>query len=93
MRERGRKRDKEREGEREGGERESERKGQKQRQREGEREGRESELLDTYVTPTAQGHLRTNHTFTVTPQKAETQCIKHSNMAAHSSSVFDTKNQ
>ena len=75
--------------------RKSERKGQKERQREGERErgGRESELLDTYVTPTAQGHLRTNHTFTVTPQKAETQYIKHRKKTAHSSSVLDSKNQ
>ena len=50
-------------------------------------------MLDTYVTPTAQGHLRTNHTFTVTPQKAETQYIKHRKKTAHSSSVLDTKNQ
>ena len=86
VRERGRE---ERDGEKERV-RERGRKRDKEREREG---GRERELLDTNVTPAAQGHLRTNHTFTVIPQKAETQCIKDSKKTAHSSSIFDTKNQ
>ena len=66
------------------------------RKREGEREGgrRERESAVGYLRlANRTGSLRTNHTFTVTPQKAETQCTKHSKKTAHSSSVLDTKNQ
>ena len=63
------------------------------RKREGEREGERESAVGYLRLANRTGSLRTNHTFTVTPQKAETQCNKHSKKTAHSSSVLDTKNQ